>query len=153
MTGSTKQSTQESRRELAAQKDKKFKTSAIKAEEEAHSDGGSHSKRRSLFQVTDTKLFTNAQKFHFSHNGKLLAIGDRYGCRISVLKVHTDEFGSLLDMSLVAICYRGFRACNLKEISFSENLDYMIVTSDAGTVHLFDVKAAHEDRPINIVRS
>lgn len=29
----------------------------------------------------------------------------------------------------------------------------MIVTSDAGTVHLFDVKAAHEDRPINTVRS
>ena len=83
----------------------------------------------------------------------MLAIGSRDGCRISILKVHTDEFGSLIDMSLVAICYRGFRACNLKEISFSANLDHMIVTSDSGTVHLFDVRLAHEDRPINIVRN
>ena len=48
-----------------------------------------------LFTVTDKKLFANAQKFHFSHNGELMAIGSKDGCRISVLKVITDEFGGL----------------------------------------------------------
>ena len=107
-----------------------------------------------LFSVTDKKLFADAQKFHFSHNGRLMAIGSKDGCRISVLKIISDEFGGLLDMSLAAICYRGFRSCNLKEISFSESLEYMLVTSDSGTIHMFNIEAALlEDRPLSIVRS
>ena len=107
-----------------------------------------------LFTVTDKKLFANAQKFHFSHNGELMAIGSKDGCRISVLKVITDEFGGLQDMSLVAICYRGFRSCNFKEISFSPSLEYMLVTADSGTIHMFNMKEAlGESRPLNEVRS
>ena len=106
-----------------------------------------------LFTVTDKKLFADAQKFHFSHDGELMAIGSKCGCKISVLKVIYDEFGGLQDMSLVAICYRGFRACNLKEISFSPSLEYMLVTADSGTIHMFNIKEAiGESRPLNIVR-
>ena len=57
-------------------------------------------------------------------------------------------------MSLIAICYRGFRARNLKEISFSESLEYMLVTADSGTIHMFNIKhAIGEVRPLNVVRS
>lgn len=132
--------------------DKKFTARLVRAEEDAGTVSGYISKRKVLFSVTDEKLFTNAQKLHFSNDGTLFAIGSKCGCRISVLKVITDDSGCLLDMSLVAICYRGFRSCNLKEISFSPSLDHMIVTADSGTIHMFNIKAAHEDRPINIVR-
>ena len=56
-------------------------------------------------------------------------------------------------MTLVAICYRGFRHRHLKEISFSPSLEYMLVTADGGTVHMFNVgQAILEPRPIEVVR-
>ena len=71
-----------------------------------------------------------------------------------MLKIISDEFGGLRDLSLIAICYRGFRHCNLKEISFSESLEYMLVTADSGTIHMFNIKEAiGEARPLKIVRS
>lgn len=101
-----------------------------------------NSRNRKLIQVTNTKLFKDCQKFSFSGNGQYLAIGSKDGTKISIVELIEDSKRSLHEVILIAVCKRGFWSCNLKTIQFSPDNNFVVVTSDNGSLQLFHVGLA-----------
>ena len=98
-----------------------------------------HRRTRKCISVDCKDLLIDPQKFSFSLNGKFLAVGGRDGCRISVFELITDSKNKLHELILTAICYRGFFSANLKAIMFSPDNNFLMVTSDAGKIFLFEI--------------
>jgi hypothetical protein len=55
------------------------------------------------------------------------------------MELITDSKGSLHELILVCICYRGFFSSHLKSITFSPDNDFLLVTSDTGKMHVFHI--------------
>lgn len=97
------------------------------------------SRNRKLIAINCKSLLTECQKFSFSPDGTLLAAGNKDGCRVSVMQLICDSKGSLCELVLICICYRGFFSSNLKQMTFSPDNDFLLVTSDTGKVAIFNI--------------
>lgn len=82
----------------------------------------------------------DCQKFYFNEDGKLLAVGSEDGRRIFLLELIMDSVKSLHEVILIGICYRGWFSSHLKEMRFSPDDNFLIVTSDTGKIHIYDIK-------------
>ena len=98
-------------------------------------------KNRRLVAIDSTDLFTDVQKFCFSTDGKLLAVGSKDGSRITVMELQTtDDTGALaLELTIVAVCYRGFFSCHFKTMEFSPDNELLMISSDTATIHAFHI--------------
>lgn len=94
--------------------------------------------RRQL--VIDCKDYlVECQRFDFNHDGKLLAVGSSDGRRICLIELILDSKKSLHEVILIGICYRGWFSSHLKEMRFSPDNNFLIVTSDTGKIHIMDI--------------
>ena len=96
-------------------------------------------RNRKLVAVDCKGLLTDCQKFSFSPDGKLVAAGSKDGTRIAIMELITDSKGSLHEIVMLCICYRGFFSSHLKTITFSPDNNFILVTSDTGKVHVFHI--------------
>ena len=55
------------------------------------------------------------------------------------MELITDSKGSLHEIVLLCICYRGFFSSHLKTITFSPDNNFILVTSDTGKIHVFHI--------------
>ena len=98
-----------------------------------------NSRNRKLITTNCKNLLNDCQKFSFSPDGKLIAAGNKDGNRISIMELITDSKGSLHELILICICYRGFFSSHLKALTFSPDNNFLLVTSDTAKIHVFNI--------------
>lgn len=118
--------------------DEKFFSKLI-AQDRVRMFSESCSRNRKLIATDCKNLLTDCQKFSFSPDGILVAAGNKDGNRISVMELITDSKGSLHELILICICYRGFFSSHLKSITFSPDNNFLLVTSDTAKIHVFHI--------------
>ena len=118
--------------------DDKFYSKLI-AQERVRMFAEKASRNRKLIAIDSKSLLTGCQKFRFSPDGKLVAAGNKDGNRIFIMELITDSKGSLQELVLICICYRGFFSSHLKSITFSPDNNFVLVTSDTAKMHVFHI--------------
>ena len=99
-------------------------------------------RNRKLVTVDCKSLLTEPQKFKFSSDGQLVAVGSSDGCRISVLNLVENSKKSLCEAILACICYRGFFSTHIKSIDFSADKNFLCVACENGKISFFHIEKA-----------
>ena len=99
----------------------------------------SATRNRKLVTINCKQLLVECQKFVFSPDGRFVAAANKDGNRISIMELITDSKGSLHELILVCICYRGFFSSHLKSMCFSPDNNFILVASESAKIHVFHI--------------